>query len=373
VFVTGSLQPYAIDFYRALDRSLKELGWRFQVIVGNRSTYRPWTSMGISEDDPLFSFLTGQSAPEWVQRLLGSAFRDKILLPGGSGVTAALEADRPDILILNERNPLNLIAAWWAKRRRVPCILSTDIGIKPPSFAATAAHFRYHRAIRGLFDGVIAKTPDAMTAFAKRGAPEPVLAPHGIDTARFPTAELAEKSEPFRFLFVGMMEPMKGLDALAEAGRLMHAKGHRFEIRLVGTGPWQPSAADVDAGWLSLAGFRERGELLGEYHSARAFILPSHGDTYGVVVHEAASCGLPVFVSHASGACHTLAIEGVSGFRIDPAKPAEMSEMMIALLEDRELERVLAKGARDLALRWCTVQSGQRVATWLQQFHRPRA
>ena len=367
VLVTGSLQPYAIDFYRALDRSLRSKGWDFQVIVGNRSTYRPWASMGIEENDPLFSFVSGKPAPEWVQKLLGSSFRDKILLPGGSGIIEALAARLPDLLILNERNPLNLSVAFWAKRRRLPCILSTDIGAAPPSFAATPAHLKYHRLIRGLFNGVIAKTPDAMTAFARKGAPEPVLAPHGIDPVRFPLPEKDEKAEPFRFLFVGMLEPIKGLDTLCEAGRLLHDRGRRFEIRIVGTGSWQPPAAARNAPWLSLAGFRERGELLHEYHAARAFVLASHGDTYGVVVHEAAACGLPVLVSHSSGACHTLAVEGESGFRFDSKQPEELASKMDALLDDSALERRLGAGARQLAEKWSTVRSGERVAEWLLQ------
>ena len=369
ILVTGSLQPYAVDFYRALDRALRAQAWRFEVIVGNRSTYRPWASMGIDEGDPLFSFVVGKPAPEWVQKLLGSSSRDKILLPGGSGITAALAARSPDLLILNERNPLNLSVALWAKRRRLPCLLSTDIGAAPPSFAATPAHLKYHRLVRAFFDGVIAKTPDAMTAFARKGAPEPVLAPHGIDPARFPVAKTEDKAQPFRFLFVGMMESIKGLETLCEAGRLLHSRGRSFEIRIVGTGSWQPSAADRDAAWLSLAGFRERGELLGEYHAARAFVLPSHGDTYGVVVHEAASCGLPVLVSHTSGACHTLAIEGESGFRFDSKQPEALACAMEKLLDDPALEARLGAGARALAEKWSTVRSGERVAAWLLQFH----
>jgi len=348
---------------------LRARGWRFLVLVGSRVTYRPWGSLGIDENDPLFCFVSGKAAPEWVQRLLGSSFRDKILLPGGSGITKVLSLRKPDLIILNERNPLNLSVALWAKRRRLPCILSTDIGSAPPPFAATPAHLKYHRFIRGLFNGAIAKTPDAMSAFVRKDAPEPILAPHGINPERFPEGRGEQKAEPFRFLFVGMMEPVKGLDTLCAAGCLLSDRGFRFEIRLVGTGSWKPSPEVESSAWLSLAGFRERGELLNEYHAARAFVLPSHGDTYGVVVHEAASCGLPVLVSHTSGACHTLAIEGESGFRFDSKNPEELADKMARLLENPILERDLGAGARRLAERWSTVRSGERVAEWLLRFN----
>ncbi|WP_367875290.1 glycosyltransferase family 4 protein [Luteolibacter sp. Populi] len=367
ILITGSLQPYAVDFYRGLERAMKAQGWRLRILVGSRSTYRPWTGLEAADHDPLFLFFSGKPAPEWVQRLLGSSARDKILLPGGSGIGELLSQHAPDILILNERNPLNLSAAFWARRHRVPCLLSTDIGAAPPPHAATRFHLIYHRLIRGLFDGVIAKTKDGESAFAKAGACAPILAPHGIDSSRFPLASAA-KAEPFRFLFVGALEASKGLDILTEAARLLHQRGLGFVIRLVGSGSWTPSAEDAASPWLSLAGFRERQELLAEYHAASAFILPSKGDTYGVVVHEAASCALPLLVSTATGARHTLVIEGESGFQFDPEDAATLADRMAALIGDPALCTRLGAKARELALHWCTARSGERVAQWLQQF-----
>ena len=363
MLVTGSLQPYAIDFYRALDRSLASRGWRFLVVVGSRDTYRPWASMGVGGNDPLFSFVSGKPAPAWVQRMLGSSARDKILLPGGSGIAAELSVRRPDLLIVNERNPLSLSAALWAKWRRVPCILSTDIGTSPPPYSTTRMHLKYHRLLGGLFSGVMAKTTDGQTAPARDAAPV-ILAPHGIDTARYPLSA-GSRSEPFRFLFVGVLEERKGLDVLMEAARLLHARGKGFVVRLVGSGPWSPSAEDTASPWLSLAGFRDGSDLLAEYHAAGAFVLPTREDTYAVVVHEAASCGLPLLVSTGAGACHTLVEEGVSGFRLAPGDAAGLANQMESILADNDLRDRLGAGARSLALKWCTSRSGERVAEWL--------
>jgi glycosyltransferase involved in cell wall biosynthesis len=364
ILVTGSLQPYAVDFYRALDRSLRCQGWNFLVLVGSRTTYRPWAGMGIDENDPLFAFVSGKPAPEWIQRVLGSSSRDKILLPGGSGIGRALSAKSPDILIVNERNPLSLSAALWAKRRGVPCLLSTDIGSSPPPYAATKCHLIYHRLLGSLFSGVIAKTKDGETAPTRSGAAVPILAPHGIDTARYPLATDA-KSQPFRFLFVGVLEERKGLDTLMAAARLLATQGHRFEIRLVGSGSWSPSAEDAQSNWLSMAGFREGEALLEEYHAASAFVLPTREDTYAVVVHEAASCGLPLLISTGAGACHVLVEDGVSGFAFNPGEAAALSTKMTAVLSNEELRTKLENGARTKALQWCAGESGVRVANWL--------
>jgi glycosyltransferase involved in cell wall biosynthesis len=366
--VTGSLQPYALDFYRALDRSLQKHGWRLRVIVGSRTTYRPWSGMGVDENDPLFSFIGGKPAPEWIQKTLGSSSRDKILLPAGRELTHKLEELGTTLLIVNERNPLNIGAALWARTQGIPCALSTDIGQDPQPHAATRLHLVYHRLIAGLFDGVIGKTPDGESTFAKAGAIPPILAPHGIDTNRFPVAPPSRLGR-FRFLFVGVLQELKGLDALMTAARLLHAQGHRFEIRLVGTGPWAPSPEDVASPWLSMAGFVEGSALLEEYHAANAFILPTKGDTYGVVVHEAASCGLPLLVGMAAGACQTLVEDEKSGYRLDPSDPVSIASKMALLLEDPELAPILGRRARELAEQWCTLRSGERVADWVLELY----
>ncbi|WP_035611006.1 glycosyltransferase family 4 protein [Haloferula sp. BvORR071] len=366
--VTGALQPYAIDFYRALDASLRRRGASLIVLVGSRSTYRPWSSLGIQEDDPLFQFVGGKFAPAWIQRILGSSSRDKVFLPGSSKIGSALSERQPDIVIVNERNPICLGAAAWARRHGVPCILSTDIGRNPPRYSSTRMHLVYHRLIGGFFDGVLAKTVEGKTAFARRGAPV-LLAPHAIDTARYPLPTCA-KEEPFRFLFVGVLEERKGLDVLMAAARIAHAAGHRFSVRLVGSGPWQASAEDAASPWLSLAGFKDGDNLIAEYHQAGAFVLPTREDTYAVVVHEAASCGLPLLVSTGAGASLTLVEDGISGYRFAPADFRRLAEHMSRLLEDSQLCQNLGAGARALAEEWSTDRAGEKLAEWLPQFLR---
>lgn len=362
--VTGALQPYAIDFYRALHASLEQRGGSLVVLVGSRSTYRPWSSLGIEDDDPLFQFVGGKFAPAWVQRVLGSTSRDKVFLPGTSKIGSALAERRPDVVIVNERNPICLGAAVWARRHKVPCVLSTDIGRNPPRYSSTRLHLIYHRLIGGLFDGVLAKTVEGKTAFARQGAPV-LLAPHAIDTARYPLPD-GVKENPFRFLFVGVLEERKGLDVLMEAARIVHAAGHRFTVRLVGSGPWQASAQDIAAPWLSLAGFKDGGGLLEEYHRAGAFVLPTREDTYAVVVHEAASCGLPLLVSTGAGASLTLVEDGTSGYRFPPPDARLLAEHMVRLLSDPALCQELGNGARLLAEEWSTGRAGERVAAWLE-------
>ena len=367
IFLTQSLQPYSIDFFRALDGSLQRRHWRLLVLVGSRATYRPWKDMGI-ESDPLFTFVSGRPAPTWVQRLLGSSARDLILLPG-SGIGKTLRSMGPDLLVVNERNPISLTAALWARRHQIPCLLSTDIGQSPPRYATTRPHLIYHRLTARLFSGLIARTKEAESAPIRPGSSVPVLAPHGIDTSKYSPSS-GPSEGPFRFLFVGVLEARKGLDTLMAAARLLHAEGCRFELRVVGSGSWAPAPSDLESPWLSMGGFQDGAGLLREYQAAHAFVLPTREDTFGVVVHEAASCGLPLLVGKGAGACATLVLDGVSGFRLDSGDAPALAARMRSLLDDEILRASLGRGARNLALEWCATRSGERVAEWLLQFHR---
>jgi glycosyltransferase involved in cell wall biosynthesis len=87
-----------------------------------------------------------------------------------------------------------------------------------------------------------------------------------------------------------------------------------------------------------------------------------------VVVHEAASCGLPLLVSTAAGACHVLVEDGVSGFRFDPTDATALARRMKEIIEDEALRKSLGAGARQTALHWSSLRSGERVAEWLMQF-----
>lgn len=364
LFLTGSLQPYAIDFYRALSLNFAQQNIDFKVVVGCKSTYRPWNEIDVAQHDSLFLFVHGKPAPAFVQKMLGSNARDLILLPG-SGIIETLQKFKPDYLIVNERNPMCLTAAAWALLHHTPCFLSTDIGRNPPSYAATKFHLIYHRLLSPLFCGVIAKTVEAETACVRSKARPAIIAPHGIDSTKYQFFPNKYPNSRFTFLFVGVLQSRKGLDTLMEAGIILEQKKYNFEIRLVGEGPWQPEAHVHSKPWLSIVGFKEGNELKQQYLNADAFVLPTRGDTYGVVVHEAAASGLPLIISTAAGACHTLVEHGINGYRIEPDQTQQLADCMEMLIQNTDHLPEMRNASRRLAERWCTRSSGKRVTKWV--------
>ena len=85
------------------------------------------------------------------------------------------------------------------------------------------------------------------------------------------------------------------------------------------------------------------------YAAADALVLPSFYDPFGLVVLEAAACGLPVVASRATGASELLS-EGVDGYVLDdPADDATCAERLERLL-DPARRRAMGEAARRLSL-----------------------
>lgn len=132
--------------------------------------------------------------------------------------------------------------------------------------------------------------------------------PNMVD-ARFepaPARERGRTARPFRFLNVAILTAKKGhvdlLDAFARA--FPDAVG--VELRIGGDGP-ERSRLEAHAAALGIAdhvrwlGRLTRDQVLAELREADAFVLPSHYETFGVVLIEALACGLPVVATACGG------------------------------------------------------------------------
>jgi glycosyltransferase involved in cell wall biosynthesis len=80
-------------------------------------------------------------------------------------------------------------------------------------------------------------------------------------------------------------------------------------------------------------GFIQYDELPYFYNHAKALILPSWSDQWGLVVNEAMACGLPVLVSEKCGCAPDLVVNGKNGFTFDPNDPEEFLKGMEKIID----------------------------------------
>lgn len=144
-------------------------------------------------------------------------------------------------------------------------------------------------------------------------------------------------------LFVGVLEPYKNVDGLAEAWRLARTDG---ELRIVGDG----SRADVVRGlgvrWDRRLSSEEVSRALDE---AWVLVLPSRSEGMGRVLVEAFCRGRGVVGSRA-GSIPDLVEDGVTGILVDSNE--ELARALERVLSDRALAERLGAAARAAAGPW---------------------
>jgi 1,2-diacylglycerol 3-alpha-glucosyltransferase len=120
------------------------------------------------------------------------------------------------------------------------------------------------------------------------------------------------------FLFVGRFAPKKGLQTLlpAYARYRERAAGKPWDLVVVGGGRGLKEAWNLGAGidGLHFAGPQHGDDLYRFYGKAKALIVSSEMDQWGLVVNEGLAAGLPVIVCTGCGAARTLVLEGENGW-----------------------------------------------------------
>src|SRR6185312_2711183 len=159
-----------------------------------------------------------------------------------------------------------------------------------------AASLRYRTLVpRGLRRAAVVVTPSQAVAAevkAEYGLGDRVLAtPLGVDEGWFgatpmPAAELAARGLPERYLlFVGTVEPRKGLPALLSALRLLHDSDRVAVPPLVLAGPpgWGPAleTAALPPGAVLSAGYLDTADLRRLVAGAALLAYPSVYEGFG--------------------------------------------------------------------------------------------
>ncbi|HWL93573.1 MAG TPA: glycosyltransferase [Phycisphaerae bacterium] len=135
--------------------------------------------------------------------------------------------------------------------------------------------------------------------------------PVGVEFLDAPIAR-SHHNGPVRGLFVGRLTEAKGVSELALAASALSAM-HECEWRFIGVGPMGPELRLQfelvnRSDRLQLLGEQSRNRIVEEMLAADFFVLPSHGETFGMAVAEALCMGLPVVTTRGT-ACQEFIIE----------------------------------------------------------------
>lgn len=154
------------------------------------------------------------------------------------------------------------------------------------------------------------------------------IVPYGVDQNNFSYEHIQFRVEgKLKLLYVGEISCRKGLHRLL---KVVSELEQMVEIRLCGrvdeNSPIFSQYQEYDN--IEFVGFVTHDELAKEYINADAFVFPTLGEGYGLVVLEALSCGLPVLCSNRAGGNDVIQ-DGINGYVISMDEDEALKERII--------------------------------------------
>lgn len=209
------------------------------------------------------------------------------------------------------------------------------------------------------------------------------IIPPGVDLRHFypiPSDEakafVGLKPDDHMVLFVGRIEPLKGVETLIRSmSRLKLEGNHRpVHLAIIGGEPdASPDAITAEMRRLQklcddlnmdqtviFLGKRRQDTLPYYYSAAEVLVLPSHYESFGMVALEAMACGTPVIASDVGG-LGFLVRDQVTGFTVPDGEADMLFERLSLLLGDAGLRSRMGAAATTYARDFSWTRITQQV------------
>ena len=304
------------------------------VVLNRRAATRPtvtgverWTAEVIGRLAALGPdrYVVAQPRPRARRRAAAQAWEQLVLPARAARLGAALVF-----------SPANLAPLAWPRN---VLVMHDAAALREPD-AYSAAYRAWHRRL-GLAGARRALAVITVSEFSRRELVEAAgldpdrltVIPGGVDRRFTPQGDPAPVLRrlglegPYA-LTIATDDPRKNLAALAPASAALAAQG----IELVWAGDSRPyfARAGSFAGLRSI-GYVDDADLPGLYRGARAFVLPSRYEGFGLTCLEAMACGTPVVAANRAALPETC---GDAALLVDPDDPAALAEAVLRAATD---------------------------------------
>ena len=223
-------------------------------------------------------------------------------------------------------------------------------------------------------DRIIAATPaeeEQLVELYGADAGKIAIIPPGVDLAHFqPIDKDVAKGQvgiacsDTNILFVGRIEPLKGIDTLLQAIAILQDCCSQAVastcVAIIGGDPW---AYDLDAEMARLQelrsdlgihdlvtflGAKDHKSLPNYYAAAEMVVIPSHYESFGMVALEAMAMGRPVIASEVGGLVY-LVRAGETGFHVPSRNPRALAARIYELLTNDDCREQLGRRGQEYA------------------------
>lgn len=290
-------------------------------------------------------------------------------------VKKAMDEFRPDVVHVQVSDPIGLSVVWYARKHNIPVVTTehnqpdvfTDplkvpgVMKKPVNYLLTS----YFRNRQSKSDFVTMPTEQAIKDLIwsrGKGFPVPVAAvSNGVDLSCFKPgkapAEIYKKydvpdNRPV-VLYVGRVDPEKKLGVVMDAFNEARKKVPTALLVVVGDGVDKMRLMQK----VEKMGLSEDVRFLGKvlppdlyelYKIGDVFATASEIETQGIVLIEAAACGLPL-IAVDKGAVSEVCITDENGYLCKPGNVDEISTAMVKILSDAKLRKEFSENSIKIA------------------------
>ena len=254
----------------------------------------------------------------------------------------------------------------------VTLTLSTSVNIGTfHAFGGLSISYEFGKRMLGHYagklQGRIAVSPAARHFISRYFPGEYKIVPNGVEPGRYQRAvPIARYRDGVpNILFVGRMEPRKGLIHLLRAFRKLQRDGVRARLLLVGTGPGEREARRY-----VLTRQLENVEFLGRvpegqkaqlFKTADIYVSPATGrESFGIVLLEAMSAGAPIICSDIHG-YRGVVRRDRDGLLVEPGNADALAASMRRLIDDPQLRAQLSRAGEERAQLFTWEHVGQAV------------
>ena len=290
-------------------------------------------------------FLPG-GAPRLASYLVGDSFYDRM---------ASMHINDADIFhvfnnqglrsiqVAKANGAVTVVARSSAHPRAQARILASESRFSTGTTKLSRLLIERHMAEYDVADFIFVPSKFVWDTMVQEGVPEAKLrlVHLGFDPTRFFPGE--KNDDVFRIMYAGGLSVQKGIPYLLEAFKEL--KIPNSELILVGD-PYPDVRAVLreHRGLFRHTRFVPQAELVHHYQQASVFVLPSLQDGFGMVVYEAAGCGIPVIVTENVGA---EVRHGEDGFVV-PIRDANALAEKIRFYYEHPEERIrMGRSVRD--------------------------
>jgi len=175
----------------------------------------------------------------------------------------------------------------------------------------------------------------------------------------FQENRFVRENSPIRLLFVGRVNPVKGLEYLLEAVR--HLNYQNLTLTVIGDNFFLPGYTQNIKQKIKKLGIEDRvrlkgaikegGKLLEAYQDHDIFVLPSLWDTSPIAIIEAMCARLPIVATNVGGIPEWVE-DGVNGLLVPSKNSRALADAILKLIQDPNLREKMGQDGYERSFRF---------------------